>query len=394
MMATTTQDTRQLTEALIFVRDRDSEGVIRQALTDLGVARAEFVQGSIENATAQLSRRPSPRLLVVDIGGTDEPPPRIEELAEVCDPSTGVVVIGDTNDIRLYRSLKAAGIDEYFFKPLVGDLLKRSFVGIFSGTTEVPSSRTAKLVTVLSVRGGSGGTMIAAAAAWHLAEMRQRRVMVLDLDLHFGDVALQFDAAPSHAVCEALQHPDRVDELFLERGAIMVTERLNLLAALEPIGKIDPLEEDAVLALLDTLLRRYRYVFIDVPASIAPSLMRVLHLPGTVLLVGTGSLVAARDMARWSEALGANSASRSVLRILNKAGAPESLSTEEFIRAAGQAPDMVIPYNRHIGAAFNLGIRAVYQSPALRRELAPLVQQLAGESLAEARPSILRRVFG
>jgi len=385
---------RAIPEALIFVGDQDSEGVVRQALSDLGVARAEFVPGNIETATAQLAHRPSPRLLVVDIVGVDEPETRIEALAAVCDPSTGVVVIGETNDIRLYRSLKAAGIDEYFFKPLMGDLLKRSFSGVFSGSAEVPSSRSGKLVTVLGVRGGSGGTMIAATAAWHLAEARQRRVMMIDLDLNFGDAALQFDAGPNHALCEALEHPERVDDLFLERGAIQITRRLNLLAALEPIGATQSPAEDAVLALLETLLRRYRYVFVDLPAVIAPHLMRVLHLPGTVLLVSTGSLVSARDMARWGDAIGSNSAERTVLRILNKSGAPDSLGKEEFTRAAGLAPDMVIPYSRDIGLASNMGVRAIYQSAWLRRELTPLLQRLAGEGADAARPSLLRRMFG
>jgi pilus assembly protein CpaE len=235
--------------------------------------------------------------------------------------------------------------------------------------------------------------MIAATAAWHLAEMRQRRVMLLDLDLNFGDAALQFDAAPSHALCEALQHPDRVDDLFLERGVIKITDRLNLLATLEPIGKTEAPNEAAVLSLLETLLHRYRYVFVDLPAVIAPNLMRVLHLPGTLLLVGTGSLVSARDIARWSDAVGASSAERTVFRILNKSGAHDCLRDQEFIRAAGHVPDMVIPYNRDIGLASNMGIRAVYQSASLRRELAPLLQQLGGEAEGNARLSLLQRMF-
>jgi pilus assembly protein CpaE len=383
-----------LADALVFVRDSDSEGVIRKALSDLSIARVEFIRGDIDTATAQLAQRPSPRLLVVDIADLDDPASRTDVLAAVCEPGTGVVLIGANNDIRLYRSLKAAGIMEYFFKPLMTDLLKRTFLSIFAGTNESSSSRTGKLVIALSIRGGAGATMIASTAAWHLAEVLQRRVMMLDLDLYFGDTALQLDAVPSHALCEALQHPDRIDDLFLERGVIHVTERLNLLASLEPLIETNMPEEGAVLALLEKLLHRYRYVFIDVPAVLAPKLMRVLHLPGTVLLVSTGNLVSARDLARWGDAIGSNSAERTVMRILNKSGAHGSLPREEFIRVSGQTPDMVIPYSRDIGLASNMGIRAIYQRAAVRRQLAPLVRHLAGEPAADARPSLLRRIFG
>jgi pilus assembly protein CpaE len=276
----------------------------------------------------------------------------------------------------------------------MGDILKRAFMSILGGGAEPPSSRTGKLVTVMSVRGGAGATMIAATAAWHLAETRHRRVMMMDLDLHFGDAALQFDVSPSHALCEALQHPDRVDDLFLERGMIHVAERLNLLESLQPISETSIPEEDAILTLLETLLHTYRYVFIDLPAVLAPNLMRVLHLPGTILLVGTGNLVSARDMARWAEAIGTNSAERTILRILNKSGADGSLPNEEFIRAAGHAPDIVIPYSREIGLASIMGIRAIHQCASVRRDFAPLLQRLSGEAANVTRPPFLRRMFG
>jgi pilus assembly protein CpaE len=385
---------RELQNALVFVRDRDSEGVIRQCLSDLGVAKAQFFTGGIDTATAQLGQAASPRLLVVDVSGIEDATQRTEALAAVCEPGTGVVLIGEANDIRLYRSLKGAGVAEYFFKPLANDLVKRAFNAILSGSAEMPSARTGKLVIALSVRGGAGGTMIAATTAWHLAEVRQRRVILLDLDLHFGDAALQFDAVPSHALCEALQHPERVDELFLERGVTQVTERLSLLSSLEPITDTTVPDESAVLSLLETLLQRYRYVFVDLPAMLAPNLMRVLHLPSVCLLVSTGSLVAARDVARWREAIGTNSAERSFMHILNKSGAHDSLPEDEFVKAAGHAADMVIPYSRDVGLASNMGIRGIHKCAVIRRELSPLLQHLAGEAVEGARPSLLRRLFG
>jgi len=383
-----------LDDALVFVSDPDSEGVIRHALGDLGVARAEFTPGTIDTAIAQLAHRPSPRLLVADITGIEDPAARTDALAAVCEPGTGVVLIGEVNDVRVYRDLKSVGVAEYFFKPLVNDLLKRSFSGVFSGTVYQANSRTGKLVIALGVRGGSGATMIAATAAWHLSEVLQRRVALVDLDLQFGDAALQFDAAPSHALTEALQHPDRVDDLFLERGIIRVSDRLALLASLEPIGATAMPDEAAILSLLDTLLRRYRYVFVDLPPMLAPRLMRVLHLPGTVLFVSTGNLVCARDAGRWRDAIGANTAERTVMRILNRSGAHGSLTPEEFARVSGHALDMIIPYSREVGLASNMGIRAVHKCGSLKRELAPLLRHLAGEAVAGSRPSLFHRMFG
>ena len=151
--------------------------------------------------------------------------------------------------------------------------------GILTGNTDQPTSRTGKLVFVLGVRGGVGATTVAVATAWYLAEKLKRRVALMDLDLQFGDAALQLDAAPSHALREALDHPERVDELFLERGMTRIGERLGVLAALEPLdGKPDSwrtcrsLAARASPAPLSLCIRRYsRECFGRSDAGTAPA---------------------------------------------------------------------------------------------------------------------------
>jgi pilus assembly protein CpaE len=365
--------------AMVFVRDRDSEGVIRQCLSDLAVVTCEFQQGGVEEAITELASRPSPRLLIVDVRGVEEPVARIRELANVCDPSTGVVVIGDANDIRLYRELKAAGIVEYYYTPLVRALIMQSCNAIMTGSTAQLPSRTGKLIFVVGVRGGAGATTIAVATAWHFAQVNKRRVSLLDLDLQFGDTALQLDAVPSHALVEALDHPERVDELFLDRGIAHASERLGVMAALEPLNETLIPDEPAVLLLLERLLRRSRYVLVEIPVTSAPHLMQALHLPGTVLLVSGGSLVCARDVARLRAKFGPNSAERSTIHILNKSGAGESLSEEEFARAVGTPPDIVLPFLNEIAIASRLGVQGLEKCAPLQRALMPLYSQLSGE---------------
>jgi pilus assembly protein CpaE len=381
--------------ALVFVTDANSEGTIRQALGDIGVAneQVEFVSGNVLTATDALARRPSPRLLVVDISGIEQPESRLSELARVCEPSTAVLVVGAQNDIPLYRNLKNAGVAEYFFKPLVRTLVRQTCSGLLTGATVQPAAHSGRLVFFLGVRGGVGATTIAVSSAWHLAETHKRWVMLLDLDIFGGDAALQLDSAPSHALTEALERPDRVDQMFLDRGMIHVTPRLDLLASLEPLGKTSAIDEHAVLSLLNVLLNRYRYVFVDLPVAVASKLPQVLQLPSLCFLVSDASLAGARDTPRWRELLGPNLPDRTTMHILNKNGAAGSLPDDEFTRIIGTVPDIVVPYNREIEAAATLGIKGVQSCAPLRRSLAPIFRQLAGEG-PEPTPSLLARLFG
>jgi pilus assembly protein CpaE len=380
--------------AMAYLLDADSEGVARRTFAELGLIDGTVVRGGIDAAVDELSRRGSPRFLILDISGITEPLRRIARLAEVCDPGTEVIVVGDRNDIVLYRDLKATGVAEYFYKPLVGSVLTRSLVEITSGTRTVQHpSRSGMLVFVLGVRGGVGATTIATNLAWYVAEIRQSGVLLLDLDLHGGDAALQLHAQPSHALREALDDPQRIDELFLERGVVSVGGgRLGLLAGLEPLSDRMVLHEEAVLPLVQKLLTHYRYVLVDVPPETALSLGGLLHMPSTLLLVSDGTLASTRDIGRWREFLGPNTPERTVLHVLNKKDTDGALPEEEMLRVI-PPPDVTVRWDRKIQGAAVLGTKAVQERSAMRDGMAALSMRLSGTA-AEAERPLWKRIFG
>src|SRR5579863_5919952 len=103
--------------ATAYLLDADSEGLMRRCFGDLGFVEGHVAHGSIDTAIQELPQRGWPRFLIVDISRIADPLPSINRLAEICDPTTEVIVVGERNDIVLYRELKAAGVAEYFYKP-------------------------------------------------------------------------------------------------------------------------------------------------------------------------------------------------------------------------------------------------------------------------------------
>jgi pilus assembly protein CpaE len=376
----------------VFVNDQESEAIIRQGLGDVGIEDFVTTPGNVATATTLLAKQTSPKLLIVDISGAEDPVASILDLAEVCEPGVNIVAIGDNNDISLYRQLKHAGVAEYFFKPLIRDQIGRSCNDVLTDRLDQPSLFSGKLVFLLGVRGGVGATTLATNAAWYVSEVRQRWTMLLDLDMQGGDAALLFDVAPGPALREAFERPERVDKLFLERGAIHVNNRLNLLASLEPLGSSVEGSEAALRALLEALMRRYRLVIVDIPASIAGYLPQLLQMPSTCVLVGNASLTAARDMARWRELIGPNTRERRTLQVLNHTDAYGGLTEAEFGRAAGLPPDVVIAYDRDLAMSANLGVKAMQRCALFKYGMVKMLHDVTGEPL-EKPASIFRRIF-
>ena len=87
------------------------------------------------------------------------------------------------------------------------------------------------------------------------------------------------------------------------------------------------------------------------------------------------------------------STDRTILHVLNQSGAPGSLPDAEFNRAAGQAPDIFMPYDRDIGRASALGTKGTQNCAKLRQALVPLIRSLSGEQ-GDKPKSLLGRIFG
>ncbi len=364
----------------VFVRDKELEVVIRQCLTALDVKDAQYTAGNMAAAAACLAKESSPQLLILDVSGIEDPLLELRAIADVCDPSVAVIAIGDRNDIGFYREMKNAGISDYFLVPLQRDLLATACKAILFPDGFSGDRKTGELIYVLGVRGGVGATTIATSLAWSLAEDKRRHTVLVDLGLQTGDAALQLDAVPNHALCDALGHPERVDKLLLERGLKHITDRLSLFASLEPLDSETPISEESFLWLLSKLLPFYRFTIVEVPASVAMRMTWALRIPSTCLLVSNASLSGARDLARWSEIIGPDTSERHTLHVVNHVAPHGALKEANSARASGRAPDITISYSREIAEAAPLGIKAMQKAASFNRSLSPLLREFTGEA--------------
>ena len=91
---------------------------MERAMADRRLARAHMrvERGGVSSAVEYYHSNPTPNLIIVETSA--EPRSILAELsglAEVCDPTTKVVVVGHYNDVTRYRELTRAGISEYMF---------------------------------------------------------------------------------------------------------------------------------------------------------------------------------------------------------------------------------------------------------------------------------------
>jgi pilus assembly protein CpaE len=209
-----------------FAADEETRAVMANAAeTDWPGAAVEL--GGVEAAAAFLRNGEVPDILVVDLGDSEKPYEDLIALSEFCDPATQVVAVGSINDLTLYRRIVGAGVSDYLVKPLIPDDLSSALTTAAENKPDPNASMsdTSKTVMVIGARGGIGASTIAANGAWMMAELFGKKTVLLDLDVQFGTSALSMDVLPAGGLVEALQHPERVDSLFMASALTPKTKR-------------------------------------------------------------------------------------------------------------------------------------------------------------------------
>jgi len=289
-------------QLMAFVLDAQTEEALSSCLKQVSVPTPMIRRGGLAGAIRYLGAERSPESIIVDISGAEMPGSQVHDLVDLCEPGVTVIAIGDRNDISLYRDIVQAGVSEYIVKPLTAQLLAKALSGASSRGERRPISRKqGKFVSVVGARGGVGTTTLAIHLALHLANQQSRRVMLLDLDLHTGDCALELNLKPTPGLREALANPLRIDDVFLERTMAIHGERLFVLSAEEPLRGETGFTTEAVDTLIGVLRAQFHYVIADVPRIPTAPYWQALDTADLRIIVADQTLRSVRDTVRLRE---------------------------------------------------------------------------------------------
>ena len=379
-----------------YICDETALDVLRPVVIELGWQPEKCNKGGLRNAVQSLSVSASPNILMVDLSESGDPLNDINALAEVCEPGTVVIAIGQVNDVRLYRDLLASGIHDYLLKPLSASVLRDSLntaQAVFSAPRGGESEQVKRHIStaIVGTRGGVGASTLATSLAWYYSAEKKMPTALLDLDVHFGTGALTLDLEPGRGLTDAIDNPSRIDGLFIERAMIRANDNLAILSAEAPINS--PLMTDgaAFLQLQEEFRHAFEMTLIDLPRNMLINFPHLLNDVNVVTLVTEMTLASARDTIRTLSWLKTNAAHATPVVVANKVqpGAAE-ISKADFEASIERKIDISIPYDQKgaataakLGKTF-LDANASGKATAGMKQLASRIIGLGDEDSEEA----------
>jgi pilus assembly protein CpaE len=352
------------------------EGVIRELQLDDELSISDTPDLALHRIRAGLT----PRVLLLDIADLPAPIAEIGAARAVGGADLALVGLGTVNDVALYRDLLGAGANDYLIRPPTRDALAMILQKHPGGAAATGDGGLGQVVVFVGSRGGVGTTTAAVGCAWLLAEDRAEPTALLDLDLHFGTVALKLDTEPGSGLYEALEQPSRIDSLFIDRAMVKVTDNLRVLATEASAAQHLMVDAGAIDMLLYELRRKFPRVVVDLPRGATPVQRVMLAAASHVVVICERSLAGLRDTIRLQTLM--REQAPQVRLWLVEAGATGSralIGKSEFEKGVGKAFDMTISFDpKSAGDAANTGQPlpvAAPRSPVVRefRRLAELV---------------------
>src|SRR6478752_4162810 len=339
-----------------FICDESALDVLRPVVIELGWAPEKCAKGGLRNAVQSLSITASPNILMVDLSESGDPLNDINALAEVCEPGTVVIAVGQVNDVRLYRDLLASGIHDYLLKPLSVSQLRDALTqaqAVFMAPRNSDGETVKKHVStaVVGTRGGVGASTLATSLAWLFSSDHKKPTALLDLDVHFGTGALALDLEPGRGLTDAIENPSRIDGLFIERAMIRANEQLAILSAEAPINSPLMTDGSAFLQLEEEFRQAFEMTVIDLPRNMLINFPHLLAEVNVVALVTEMTLASARDTIRLLSWLKTNAPGAQPLIVANKVhqGVSE-ISKTDFEASIERKINYTIPFDQRAAA--------------------------------------------
>jgi pilus assembly protein CpaE len=343
----------------VFAERQDTLAAAERAGQDRRLSRAttQIRVGGVAAAIEAYHHEPTPPLIVVEC--LKDPQTllwEVDQLAEVCDAGTKVVVIGATNDILLFRELMRRGVSEYLVAPIQPLQLISAIGGLFADPAQPFVGRS---IAFVGARGGAGASSVAHNTAYAMSERIGANTVIVDYDLPFGTAGLDFNQDPLNGVADALSQPDRLDPVLLDRMMVRCTDKLSLFAAPATLDADWDISPEAFEEVTTRIRSTAPFVVLDLPHTWSSWMRRTLISADEVVVVATPDLASLRNAKNMIDLIKQgrpnDAPPRLVLNQVEMPGRPE-IPVKDFTAALGIEPCCLIPFDAKLfGEASNNG---------------------------------------
>jgi pilus assembly protein CpaE len=314
-------------------------------------------------------------------------------------PDRPVVVFSEGSTNGFVQRAFEAGADDFIALPetpervafaLEKAVARKQSAGAATGVALAP------MIVVLGPKGGTGKTFTASNVAVSLAK-GGRKVVVVDLDLQFGDVGLALGLTPEKTIYDLAKSGGSLDAEKIEGYLVNHPSGVRVLMAPTRPDHASVITVEFLREVYAILRSAHDYVIVDTPPGFTAEVIASVDSSSGVCMVGTLDSLSLKNTKLGLETLELMGYSRDRVRlVLNRAGTRVGITNDDAAAIIGRPPDVMIPSDRDIPRLVNQGLPIVLakdKSEAARAltTLAASFSTPDGEASANGRRRLFRK---
>jgi len=221
-----------------------------------------------------------------------------------------------------------------------------------------------KMVSVFSTKGGVGKTFIATNLTVALAKESGKKVILVDLDLNFGDIGVFFNLDPKRTIGDIVSTFDRLDKEMLQSYFTKHTSGASILLSPVQPEASEKITSEHIQKILKLLRTMADYVIVDTPPTLSDTTLAVLDESDEIYLVATmdiPSIKNAKVSLQTMKLLGYEE--DKIKLILNRSDSKVSLKPKEIEKTLNKKIISFIPSDRLAPQTINEGTSVVTAQP-------------------------------
>ena len=305
-------------------------------------------QGGTGREAVDLARKLQPDIILMDVSMPEMDGITATQLITTQFPSVAVIMSSVQSDTETLRRSLQAGARDYLFKPYGLDELTGSIRTVYQSVqasraqlTATTSATTthlgtpeeqgrAKVVSVFSPKGGIGRTTLAANLAVVTKLATDKRVLLIDGNLAFGDIGVVLNLPAVKTIVDLASNAGQLDADFVSDVLATHSSGVRVLLAAPSPQDAEGITSDHLRAIIGQVVMMFDYVFIDTRPSFDEIQLAMLDLSDTVLLTMTMEMTAVKAAKQYlevAELLGY--APEKTTLVLNRFGAVSQITVED-----------------------------------------------------------------
>jgi pilus assembly protein CpaE len=300
-------------------------------------------------------------VVLVDSPATE---PR-EQLAAVREHSSAPIVFATSHtSSELVRWVLEAGIADVLPLPASPD--HTAFVVEKAARTaqQVRGEHGGRVITVFSPKGGSGKSVVTTNLAVAAATYSNRRTLLVDLDLQFGDAAIMLGLSPSSTVRDLIGSPTELGAEKLDVYTERHSSGVSVLPAPMNPEDAELVGEEAVQALLTVARQSHDLVVVDTAPFFYGPMLATLDQTDELLVVCNPDLPTLKNVRLTLKTLELLAFPQERLRIvLNRASSASGMERGDVAAALERPVDFVLPLDPTVPLAVNAAKPSVLANP-------------------------------